>query len=130
MLVFALVGLKVPVRSMVLPGLIAYLSLFLYMALSRLPWLLSLPRIVDFLGLFVAGNLASMGEYITGTPSVLSIIPVSLMLAPGSHVVLAALQPVQVATESVEPFGDLVKQCVAYASGLVIALQIWKPLSR
>jgi len=133
MLIFAFIGLNIPLRSMLLPGLIGYLSLFLYIALSMLP--VPLPSlIVDCIGLFVAGNLASLGEFMTGTPSVLSIIPVLLMLAPGSHVVLSVLESVQQEQDvdgvNVESFQGLMMQGVAYATGLVLALQMWKPLNR
>ncbi|OLP84293.1 Localization factor PodJL [Symbiodinium microadriaticum] len=130
LLFFAFIGLNIPISQMLLPGLAAYVSLLLYMALQELPQLKGLPaRIIDCLVLFVAANLALLREYLTGAPAVLTIIPVTLILAPGSHVVLSILASVQTSEKVpevvVEPILGLVLQGTAYATGLTSAIHLW-----
>ena len=135
LLFLSFIGLNIPISQMLLPGLAAYVSLLLYMALQELPQLKGLPaRIIDCLVLFVAANLSLLREYLTAAPAVLTIIPVTLILAPGSHVVLSILASVQASEQVpevvVEPIVGLVLQGTAYASGLTLATHLWRPLIR
>lgn len=135
LLLFAFVGLKMPLCKMPIPGFIAYVSLFLYILLLRQPGLRGfLPaRIVDAIALFTASNLAYIYEYFTKSPAILAILPVLLILAPRSHVVLSILSEVQRSARLqvlVQPVLDLLLQGVAYAVGMTLAMRLWRPLLR
>ena len=125
LLFFAFIGLNMPLCKMAGPGLIAYLSLLLYIE-GFFP-----DRIIDSIALFAAANLAYFHEYCTSSPAILAILPVLLVLAPGSHVVLSILSSVQRSADlsvMVEPILDLILQGVAYAVGLTLAMRLWRPL--
>ena len=133
LLLFAFVGLKMPLCKMPIPGFIAYISLFLYILLLRHPAIKGFfpARVVDAIALFVSSNLAYIYEYFTQSPAILAILPVLLILAPGSHVVLSILSEVQRSARLqvlVEPVLELLLQGVAYAVGMTLAMRLWRPL--
>lgn len=133
LLFVAFIGLNMPLCKMPAPGLIAYLSLLLYITLLEHPGIKGFfpIRIIDGIALFVTANLAYFHEYCTSSPAILAILPVLLVLAPGSHVVLSILSSVQRSAKlsvMVEPILDLILQGVAYAVGLTLAMRLWRPL--
>lgn len=128
------------------PVLCGYLSLAAYgfmqhaqdFGLHEIP-----PLICNFLGVFIAGNLGSLHEYLTGTPACLTVLPVVLVYAPGSGAVKSMLVAIHVSmhdltdqVDSVEAlfhanvWGDLVLQGVSYAFGMYCAVVIWRPVIR
>lgn len=133
LLFFAFIGLNMPLCKMAGPGLIAYLSLLLYIVLLKQSQIEGFfpNRIIDSIALFAAANFAYFHEYCTSSPAILAILPVLLVLAPGSHVVLSILSSVQRSANlsvMVEPILDLILQGVAYAVGLTLAMRLWRPL--
>ena len=133
LLFFAFIGLNMPLCKMAAPGLIAYMSLLLYIVLLEHPSVKGFfpARIIDSIALFATANLAYLYEYCTSSPAILAILPVLLVLAPGSHVVLSILSSVQRSASlsvMVEPILDLILQGVAYAVGLALAMRLWRPL--
>lgn len=132
LLLFVFVGLNMPLCKMLAPALIGYVSLLLYIVLLQHPAVRGFfpVRIIDSIALFVAANLAYLHEYYTSSPAILAILPILLILAPGSHVLLSILSSVQRSAKilvMVEPVLDLLLQGVAYAVGLTLAMRLWKP---
>ncbi|CAJ1362295.1 unnamed protein product [Effrenium voratum] len=135
LLLVALIGLNLPLKKMWAPMLIAYGSLLVYIVLLKHPAVAGgIPdRIIDCIALFIAANMACLYEYKTATPAVLAILPVLLILAPGSKVVLSVLASMQLGAKlsvQMEPVLDLMLQGVAYAAGLTLALHFWRPFLR
>jgi len=90
--------------------------------------------LINIIGLFVATNLACLKEFLTGTPAVSTIVPVLLVLAPGSVVVLKVLKVMQIDANvpGETSDSDIVTYLwllgVTYSLGMYIALALWKPL--
>lgn len=141
LLLFLSVLFNLRVRDLFGPMLCGYLSLLAYGVLQHsrefggpeLPGL-----ITNFLGVFIAGNLGSLHEYLTGTPACLSVLPVVLVYAPGSGAVKSMLVGLHASVGDVDMqalvhsnvWGDLVLQGVSYAFGMYLAVVIWRPLNR
>ena len=93
--------------------------------------------VVNALAMFIAGDLGSLCEYVTTTPAVLSVLPVVLVLAPGSGAVKSVLQTMHVHINetdtshghAVAPWDDMVLEGVSYAVGLYVAAVIWRPVN-
>ena len=133
LLFFAFIGLNMPLCKMLAPAFIAYISLLLYIVLLEQPEVRGFfpARVIDSIALFVASNLAYFYEFCTSSPAILAILPILLILAPGSHVVLSILASMQRSAKifvMVEPILDLLLQGVAYAVGLTLAMRLWRPL--
>jgi hypothetical protein len=137
MLIPVQAGLQTRPRDMIVQYSIAYVSLILFGAMNFAGpdgGDLGIPSlIVNIIGLFVATNLACLTEYITMVPAVTSIIPVLLVLAPGSVVVLDLLKLIQVDNNvsgvgNEEVTSKLWMLGVSYALGMYIALALWKPI--
>merc|ERR1712194_531193 len=114
-----------------------YLSLLAYGVLQhgREFGLRDLPPLVqNAIGVFIAGNLGSAHEYVTGTPACLSVLPVILVYAPGSGAVKSMLVSVHASVGDVDAkalfdsnvWGELVLQGVSYAFGMYLAVVIWR----
>jgi hypothetical protein len=87
----------------------------------------------NIIGLFVASNLACFREYFTGKVATPSIIPVLLILAPGSVVVLRILLLMQMTggvpnDVSTETISYLWLLGVTYSLGMYIAQSYWRPI--
>lgn len=137
MLFFAFLGLNIRVRDMLGPFSVGYVSLFVFASLIHAKdWnFVSFPMIlINIFGMFIGGNLGSLHEYLTGAPSCISIIPVILMLAPGSGAVKSVLDTLQYDLGNgnvvASLWGNLVLDGVAYAVGLYLAAMIWRPFIR
>jgi hypothetical protein len=138
LLVPVLGGLQVRLRDMPNHYIIAYISLILFGALNFQDNFNGLSSfLVNIIGLFFATNLSCFKEYITGVPAVSSIVPVLLVLAPGSTCVLQILTLMQIDAnvplsqqQSNQP--DIVTYLwllgVTYSLGMYLALAIWKPI--
>lgn len=116
---------------------ITYLSLLVFGALNfaRPPTGLGVNEfLINIIGLFVATNLACFREFLTGKVATPSIIPVLLVLAPGSVVVLSVLLLMQVSgnVANVSMTTDATSYLwllgVSYSLGMFIAMSYWKPL--
>lgn len=89
--------------------------------------------LIDTVGLFVATNLSCLREYVTGAPALPSIIPVLLVLAPGSTIVVYVLRTMQEAggvpgLKNIDVVTYLFLLGVSYSLGMYIALAYWKPV--
>ena len=126
------VTLNMRLRKMWGPVAVAYCSLFLFgyltFGLGGHDTLASC--IVNVVVLIVAGTLAVMLELFNGCPSCISVIPVVLILAPGSGAIKISLGDMQqlngVADLSIGIWDDLVLESVSYAVGLYVVLELWK----
>lgn len=130
MLFHCFLSLNMRVRDMWGSFIVVYPSLFLYITLV---YTAPIPQLVnDAIGIFVGSNLACALEIFNGIPVVVSIVPMVIILAPGWPSVTSILASIQLnffANESIQPFWtQLAFQGVAYAVGMSIALEIWKPL--
>ena len=138
MLIPVLGGLQVRPRDMPSHYSIAYVSLIIFAVLNFQPGANVLPDfVVNIIGLFVATNFACLKEYISGAPAVTSIVPVLLVLAPGSEVVIQLLSLMQLSNDvdTATPSGnskDIASYMwllgVTYSLGMFIALAIWEPI--
>jgi hypothetical protein len=139
MLIPVLVGLVVHPRDLPAQYIITYLSLVVFGALkfaNQGDGGLGLNEFLcNIIGLFVASNLACFREYFTGKVATPSIIPVLLILAPGSVVVLRILLLMQasagvpnVSTYDTETISYLWLLGVTYSLGMYIAQSYWRPI--
>jgi uncharacterized membrane protein YjjP (DUF1212 family) len=141
LLVPVLGGLQVRVRDMPNHYIIAYITLLLFGALNFQEDCNGLTTfLVNIIGLFVATNLSCLKEFMTGVPAVSSIVPVLLVLAPGSVVVLQVLTLMQIdgnvpiiaehgtTQGSANIASYLWLLGVTYSLGMYLALAIWKPI--
>lgn len=136
MLIPVLGGLQVRPRDMPSHYSIAYVSLIIFAVLNFQDGATGLPNfMVNIIGLFVATNFACFKEYISGAPAVTSIVPVLLVLAPGSEVVIQLLSLMQLSNDVDTPSGNSIDIAsymwllgVTYSLGMYIALAIWKPI--
>eukprot|EP00441_Pelagodinium_beii_P035700 CAMPEP_0197652706 /NCGR_PEP_ID=MMETSP1338-20131121/34616_1 /TAXON_ID=43686 ORGANISM="Pelagodinium beii, Strain RCC1491" /NCGR_SAMPLE_ID=MMETSP1338 /ASSEMBLY_ACC=CAM_ASM_000754 /LENGTH=514 /DNA_ID=CAMNT_0043227643 /DNA_START=47 /DNA_END=1588 /DNA_ORIENTATION=- len=131
MLFHCFVSLNMRLRDMPHAFLVVYPSLIAFIAISKFAQFPSF--VADAVGLFIATNLASLVEYLTGTPVNLSLVPMIIILAPGAPAVSSVLQSMQVdahvASVSVTGFWtNLALQGASYAFGLCLALEIWRPI--
>ena len=137
MILLATIGLNVRVRCLWEPMLVTYPTLLVYGALNfeckadtcQLP-----SNLVNFIGLFVGTNLASALQYFTATPAVSNLIPVLLILAPGSGAVLSVVQ--QLHNTAGDPvtqanfWNELALEGLSYALGMYVGFAIWAPVLR
>lgn len=139
MLIPVLVGLVVHPRDLPAQYIITYLSLVVFGALNfanQEDGGLGLNEFLcNIIGLFVASNLACFREYFTGKVATPSIIPVLLILAPGSVVVLRILLLMQmsggvtnISTYNTETVSYLWLLGVTYSLGMYIAQSYWRPI--
>jgi len=130
MLFHCFASLNIRVMDIWKAFIVVYPSLIAFIAISTHGKLPSF--VVDMLGLFIAGNLASLMEYTTGTPVNLSVVPMIIILAPGAPSVMSILGSMQsgyVEGLHVASFwNNLALQGASYAIGLCLALEIWRPL--
>merc|ERR1712039_894722 len=76
------------------PIIYGYFSLLVYgvllhandLGLPELP-----PLVCNCIGVFLAGNLGYLHEFVTGTPAILTVLPVVLVYAPGAAAVKSML---------------------------------------
>eukprot|EP00931_Biecheleriopsis_adriatica_P088508 TRINITY_DN62811_c0_g1_i1.p1 TRINITY_DN62811_c0_g1~~TRINITY_DN62811_c0_g1_i1.p1 ORF type:complete len:634 (+),score=76.68 TRINITY_DN62811_c0_g1_i1:25-1926(+) len=129
-----MIGANIRLRDMRMPLLIAYVSLFIYGFLT-FAHVVELPAVVvNVIVVSVNAHLGSLHEYLTGTPPILSVMPVIFFLAPGSGTMLCILRTIHKAEgdESL-PWQDLwaglVMQGLSYAIGLHLATAIWRPMN-
>eukprot|EP00658_Telonema_sp_P-2_P049750 TRINITY_DN37878_c0_g1_i1.p1 TRINITY_DN37878_c0_g1~~TRINITY_DN37878_c0_g1_i1.p1 ORF type:complete len:153 (+),score=32.85 TRINITY_DN37878_c0_g1_i1:208-666(+) len=121
-------------RKMLWHFLVGYASLFLYGFLSfGIPDKNSISsHVVNVITMFATGTLAVMLELFTGAPSCVSIIPVILILAPGSTAVRISLEDIQHTAHVADAvlqigiWDNLVLLSVTYAVGLYIVLEAFK----
>ena len=132
------VAYNMRVRKLLGHFLVGYASLFLYgyltFAVNDEATIDS--HIVSAITMFTTGFLAGLLELLTGAPSSTSIIPVVLILAPGSTAVRISLKDMQLSgsvTDAVLGLGiwdNLILQCVSFAVGLFLSLEMLKPALR
>ena len=127
------IAFNMRIRKMLGPVLVGYCSLFLYgflsFGLGGRDTIAS--YIVNVITLIVAGSLGVLLELFSGYPSCISIIPVVLILAPGSSSVRISLGDMQysggvVVNLSMGIWDDLVLMSISFALGLYIVLEVWK----
>lgn len=83
-LMIIMVGMNIRLRDMLGPLAISYFALLIY-AILTYGGLVNFPSIVtNILTIFMAGNLASLNEYFTRTPAVVTVLPVVCFLAPAT----------------------------------------------
>lgn len=126
----ALLGLGVRIRDIPGAALVVYVTLYVFATLTFYcgpnGTCTSLPKmVVNFLGMLVGGILSNIYEYVTDIPSVVPTIPIVLILAPGSGLVLACLALTNFESEisthnALIPFLD----GVCYTLGWVVATAI------
>lgn len=133
----ALGGLQVKARDIFWIYATAYASLLAFGALNfAIPSDHALSEfIVNLLGMFVATNLVCLREYIQGDPALPGLIPILLILAPGSSVLIDVLTVMQSsAGVSGNSSADVVTYLfllgVSYCLGMYIALSYWRPIIR
>ena len=128
------IHLNMRLRKIFWPALVSYMSLFLYGYLSQgLHGDHTLSAyVINVIILFFAGALSVVLELSTGTPSCISVIPVVLIMAPGSTAVRISLGDMQNsggvvdATLALGIWDNLVLLCVTYAVGLFFVLELFK----
>jgi len=137
MILLATIGLNVRPRDLWQPMLVAYPTLLIFGALNfactadscQLPSV-----VVSCIGLFIGTNIACFMEYLTAAPAAATLVPVLLILAPGSGAVLSVISRIHLeagemtATAASDFWSDLVLEGLAYGLGMFGALQIWSPL--
>merc|ERR1712039_537154 len=81
----------------------------------------------------IAANLGCMHEYYTGTPPIISVLPVIFFLAPGTPTFVAIMRQIHQAEgddiRGTDIWGDLVLQGVSYAIGLHSAKALWRAMN-
>lgn len=132
LLFFMMICFNYRVKQMLAPLIIAYLALLLFGAMSFLEPQSSIPAVViDVSVVFFASTLGCFHEYFTGTPAVVSVLPVVMALAPGSGAVKSILQSVHRYHGNTvvvsDLWGSLVLEGLSYAVGLHMAIAMWRP---
>jgi len=141
LLFFLGVLLNLRLRHMIGPVVYGYLGLLVYGFLlhTKEYGMIELPPLVsNFIGCFIAGNLGSFHEFLSGTPAILTVLPVVLVYAPGAAAVKGMLAALHSASGDLDPkgleqanvWGDLLLQGVSYAFGMYLAGVIWRPMLR
>ena len=128
------VAYNMRVRKLAGHFLVAYASLFLYgyltLGSSHTDTISS--HVVSAITMFTTGTLAVLLELFTGAPSCTSIIPVVLILAPGSTAVRISLEDMQYSGRVADAvlqqgiWDNLILLCVSFAVGLFMSLELLK----
>ena len=82
---------------------------------------------------FVAGSVASVHELLSGIPAFVSLIPIVLILAPGSGAVLATMGAIHRSTGDADAnpaklWETLVLQGITYMGGIYLSFELFRPL--
>lgn len=127
----ALCGLELRIRDMFGAFVVIWTTLFVFATLlfycdgsncMKLP-----SMVINFLGMLVGGLLSNAYEYITDIPAIVPTIPIILILAPGSGLVLAGLSLAQNEAEtSAHNLFLPILDAVCYTLGMVVATKVCK----